>query len=208
MRVYVIGLFLILVLLAGCTEEELKSMICADTSDDAWYIKLWCKLGGSKQDKPPANEGYGCLDSDGLDYYKKGTVTSGKDATKSEDYCLGEFRVEEQYCKKDGSLGVSDIHCEDGCSDGKCKGTIYRQEYPNADKPDPQQNTCYDADGGLNYATKSYIIWGDGVSTEQLDDSCTDDTTVKEYYCSPEGDYYFKNFKCKESCYAGGCKSS
>ena len=167
-----------------------------------------------------------CIDSDvteefpdGKNYYVKGSATSFDnsgsstttedrcflirpegggmyvDACSSEEYCV----IEEAICVDNNAMTYFPIGgtlCEYGCEDGACV------------KEDSV--TCIDSDvteefpDGKNYYVKGEVKVNAGI----YEDQCfvkEESEYVREYYCSEEGNIFFSQFLCPNSCVDGAC---
>jgi hypothetical protein len=159
----------------------------------------WFKdvFGGGITGRVTASE-TSCSDSDGINYYSKGTVTvsySNGSTGTFDDYCWGSDDLRERTCTGNIQSG-EDFYCNTTCTDGKC------------DIGDPvQPKTITSCDGEyINYYIKDEVVVGysDG-SSETFTDYCTSSTQVMEYYCSGNtfGNRTYDN--CFSGCQDGIC---
>ena len=69
--------------------------------------------------------GENCVDSDGRNYYKKGTVRYNLNSEEkfhyaSSDYCRNDKTLTEKYCRDEGHSQWEYYNCTNGCRDGAC----------------------------------------------------------------------------------------
>jgi len=147
-----------------------------------------------------SNDGCGCNDRDGLDYFKrsvvqKETITTIRvssmlqptcisecDENVRVDRCVDDEHVEEYICTSDG-VSSTIVRCPRGCSDGACN--------------------CPDSDGGWDYYNSGGFFPRYG---EYVFDRCIDKDYLKEVSCGgintetneiiPE----YKTIKCPYGC--------
>ena len=149
-----------------------------------------CSDGACAQTRP-----IGCVDSDnGTNLDVNGTVTlNGNDYA---DTCSSMFIVKEYFCSK-GTVDNMVMQCPEGqrCGFGKCVPIIY---------------TCNDSDSGIKiYDRGTVTIFSDAGHLNSFADSCQDDNSVKEYFCSNNlqnstirdcpSDHYCDRGACKEA---------
>ncbi|PLW79404.1 hypothetical protein C0585_07925 [Candidatus Woesearchaeota archaeon] len=154
-----------------------------------------------------------CKDTDGDDYYTKGTMVTYADDIKiggGDDKCRDATTLLEFICETPDSVGHSiDYVCPNGCVDGVCVETI-------------NESLCTDSDGGINaevFGTiKGYGFIGTITENDiiQLQDKCwvIDGVNkgIVEYYC--DGDRIAKKEASCDSlmdgtgyaCDSGVCK--
>lgn len=169
-----------------------------------------CELFMDEPEKPqqlpqaqPENEGFGCVDIDGFDYYYKSYVIADKAGTHIEDYCIDSDNLGETFCR-DGKAVLDTVKCPAGCKDGTC---IFSKEEPEASFEHPSEpQTCFDADGGTNYATASYIVIG-GKDSKQYYDKCVDSKFLQEWFCKKDGSWDAILYDCQGSCTNSICTS-
>jgi hypothetical protein len=120
-----------------------------------------------------------CSDSDnGFKGEAKGTAIKGNQSKT--DYCVSATSLKEYGCGTDGSITSSDISCN--CVDGRCV-------------------TCTDSDNGKDTSKKGTVT-----SDADYTDTCTNTTTVLEYYCE-SGAMKMSNETCQYgfACINGTC---
>ena len=158
------------------------------------------------EDITPPNAGYACADIDGLDYFHKSYVIAGKSGTRAEDNCVDDKTLAESYCK-DGMPMQATLDCPKGCKDGACMNDDFYKPAPKRSfENEAQEETCYDADGGANYATKSYIVIG-GNNSRQYFDECKGPDRLQEWMCQPNGRFDAQLYTCIGICTDGHCES-
>lgn len=163
---------------------------------EAFKCENGCKDGACLNETIVTPEPF-CSDSDGLNYFSKGSV---KDNTGERfDYCKkgdeGDY-VAEYFC--DGNIVNNKPYlCANGCNDGACNPETI--------------NKCTDSDNGLNYYEKGTTKWSvfDG-SINSQDDYCLDDKQLSEGYCLDNPDengksYKRDTFECPNGCKDGVC---
>ena len=138
-----------------------------------------------------------CVDADGFDLGTK-TTTEQADGTEiGEDECDGST-LTEWFCDADGNGDSFDIECPNGCSQGKCLGTI-------------PELICDDSDGGKDEDefgdVEILVSPGDGQAIASYSDSCESDDEVEEWFCNSNEmpDKIIKNCGSDEECVAGRC---
>jgi len=107
-----------------------------------------------------------CLDSDnGKNALEAGVITKG--TVRYEDSCASTAAVFEYYCTAN-EIESERVSCPEGseCSGGRCTSPA-----------------CIDSDEGQAANVLGTIAKG----TERYTDECTDENTVKEYYCTESG---------------------
>lgn len=117
-----------------------------------------------------------CTDSDGgRDENEFGTTTRG--AYSERDTCYDSDTVNEYYCNGDLMAGIKiDCDSDEVCSDGVC---VHAACSETDDANDPTEF------GRLS------------IGTTTREDSCTNLTQLKEYYCTSGGsDYTYANINC------------
>jgi|APSaa5957512576_1039674.scaffolds.fasta_scaffold03395_3 hypothetical protein len=138
---------------------------------------------------------------DGLDYYKKGSVsdTRGLSAT---DVCSDTNQLIEFKCEDSGKVSGSYLFdCPHGCSDGACIENVSEEV-----------TTCSETDNGKDYYNKGNTANLDGIGTDKCKSPCEDnedvlcdsDSYLLEYYCEngvSESEFY----KCQNGCEDGAC---
>ncbi len=150
----------------------------------------WCPDNGYCCMPKPHEPESGCWDSDnGLDYYSAGYVKYSGEVYK--DYCK-EGQVVEFYCRDDGTKGIEDYWCPEGCENSAC---IERKA---------NETSCYDSDGGENYDQKGVAETADG---QKLEDHCNSDGTLTENYCTESGEAVATKYTCPAgtTCFDGAC---
>ena len=151
---------------ACTTVHQVKEYYCQN--DVVASTSFVCPTGFQCTSGKCAESPQECKDTDsGKDKSVKGTVTiyKGYDTVSTNiDYCSDNTSVFEYSCSGT-NLSSSTIDCGLNyvCEEGKC---IYRP--------------CTDSDGGQNLM--QYGITESGTDTKR--DSCEDNRTVREYYCS------------------------
>ncbi|MDP2924861.1 MAG: hypothetical protein Q8N99_00655 [Nanoarchaeota archaeon] len=160
-------------------------------------------------------ESISCTDSDGLNYYNKGSV---KDATGERfDYCKdgdeGVQYVTEYFCSGSGINSYEAYKCPNGCNDGACNKVT--------------NNTvqCTDSDGGINYYLNGTTHYGKFdytdwcvISDSVVNQGQSNEYTLKrgdliEYACNGEDGQprctdtacKFIKYHCENGCSNGAC---
>ncbi|MBU0591208.1 MAG: hypothetical protein ABIJ10_01430 [Candidatus Micrarchaeota archaeon] len=131
----------------------------------------------------------GCYDTDGegtAARYSRGTVYYNYESYV--DYCSSDSLVVEYACS--GSLvSHSTMSCSSGyeCRSGRCVSI----------------NECDDSDGGMDYYEQGTAEYG----TDDMEDYCVDENTVREYYCAADDDIDSTTFDCPAGyeCSGGEC---
>lgn len=169
-----------------CDGNELKNTTVACLGDSA------CENGDCVKKEIPATKA-ACTDSDGDDIKTKGIVTVGIQVF--EDVCTGTVNVKEYTCFKNASSS-SIKTCSEGynCQSGKCVNL---------------PRTCSDTETGQGEFASGLVRVDYGTSTKDFSDSCFDDSTVLEYFCS--GSNVSSNtIACPSgsTCIAGVCSAS
>ena len=160
-----------------------------------------------------------CVDTDnGLNYYTKGSVTSGTQVYN--DFCMDSSKVLEFVCENgyhsDYLIGMKSYSytCPNGCSNGAC---IIANDITSK---------CTDSDGGRNYYVKGTTSISTPEGNLTLNDSCYvpsigygklvdscvagNDCQVQEHFCPTSGylDYPDLNVEyvnCSNGCSNGAC---
>ncbi|HSB46427.1 MAG TPA: Kazal-type serine protease inhibitor family protein [Candidatus Bilamarchaeum sp.] len=147
--------------------------------------------GNSTQ--PPQNASL-CSDGDGgKEFYVASSVTAG--GKTYADTCTDLRLVKEYYCTD--SAVASEIHqCDAGerCDTGRCMIA---------------EKSCSETDGGDDIYNKGSLTAGSIVSEINRMDSCVDDDTVTEYFCSGN-DYESEARDCPDGymCANGECREA
>lgn len=162
-----------------CSSDVVVEYICS--GEEISYFNHTCESGCTNgacimSSKPE------CTDSDGLDFFVRGTVDMG--TQEFTDYCSGSMVVE--YTCEDNEVSKVNHSCENGCSDGACM--------------EGSGDSCTDTDGGVEYFQQGSVT-SDG---EVLEDECRGET-VLEYYCG-DGLVHLKEFLCPNGCSDGRCE--
>lgn len=137
-----------------------------------------------------------CTDSDGDDPFKTGTTIGHwlcpedkQPIVTERDYCVNDTTVFEYICNKGcDNILAHEIPCFLGCKDGAC---II-----------PENVTCTDSDGGLDYYVKGTVTWG---SSGIAPDTCFDENRLDEAYCSDDGIGGTIDYTCPYGCSEGVC---
>ncbi len=71
------------------------------------------------------SRGTDCLDSDGIDYYKKGVLRYNLDSDEAYKFiyvesCSSAYILNEYYCNSSGSAHAESYRCPKGCGNGAC----------------------------------------------------------------------------------------
>lgn len=173
-----------------------------------------------------------CTDSDGVNYYSKGTVTwlfSNGSRQVFSDYCDSSTRLSEQTCT--GNTPTQEYYtCGNSCSDGICiTGTACGPN--NVSACETQSNcttaggnwcdngkcqssacvsnqtnvTCTDTDSGNDIYIKGTVTlkFSNG-SSELFPDFCLDSTRVQQHYCSGQSQSAAVS-SCPNGCSNGAC---
>ncbi|MBN2042613.1 MAG: hypothetical protein JW754_02300 [Candidatus Aenigmarchaeota archaeon] len=125
-----------------------------------------------------------CADTDGINFYEKGSVTS--DGTTNEDECDSQWNVKEYNCFGDPII----FECPNGCMHGTCLvGT----------------DACEDSDHGKEYYFKGTLTSG---PTNVVSDYCDEDGDLIEHYCFKLAGHAFEAYECPNGCEDGKCVKS
>jgi len=159
-----------------------------------------------------------CIDSDeGKDYYVKGSTTDtylGTPNTGTDTCFLGSNSVSscsgtdctlfETFCDIDSFSGnpygnLIGYSCPNGCSDGACLNVTTT----------PTTVTCTDSDGGKSYNVAGQIVGNIGsaypAGNMTYSDSCLDNQTLVERYCSSDPSVFTQQYTCPNGCSDGAC---
>jgi hypothetical protein len=148
------------------------------------------------------SSGCGCKDTDGINFYRTGSVLeeqvnsapaaldpvtgrAGCQATSScnvagTDYCINDSTLSEAYCSTNGAANLT-VRCPEGCTDGACE--------------------CPDTDGGENYFVQGELYG-------YTDFCLRNNFTLVEYYCGIDGSLQVaanRSVRCAYGCSAGAC---
>lgn len=122
-----------------------------------------------------------CSDSDGISVFMQGTVTYGANSYK--DKCVsplyrGDSKVQEFYCKEDGSFGSVQLECPRG---SKCVSSGSGAAFC--------QLACYDIDDRDPYSGSTAVGYRDASYSEIISesDSCVANALVSESFCNDDG---------------------
>lgn len=103
-----------------------------------------------------SNVTYTCSDSDsGADYYKVGQISVGSSSKQgpscdagisptggsgggggTKDSCLNSYTLKERICNADGTAGIIEYYCPNGCKDGACIQTTNATACEEREEPD------------------------------------------------------------------------
>jgi len=146
----------------------------------------------------PAFTPEGCTDSDGKDYFKKGTVEVAKAQEKVDDYCSPSQKFPQLLLERiclvlsDGTLSTSmeQIYCSGPCDKGACPVSTKTAK-------------CTETDNGKDLFVKGSAKYDS--DTTALTDSCAG-PMVAEYFCE-DAVLKKKNFLCDTgfTCSDGAC---
>ena len=195
----------------ACGLQAYKGYVIEYNCEDSSYVTNYqCPYGCSN------GVCITCTDSDGVDYYKKGTVTinpyfdgsvfNAADACGAQRY---EGYVIEETCNlndnKDTFVPIN-YKCPYGCSEGAC----IQQN---------QTNTCTDSDDGKDYYVKGTTTGiirctdqAQCMTPQTVSDLCgSDGFTLTEFYCDNDGFQVVDltsgtySYKCPNGCSNGAC---
>lgn len=149
-----------------------------------------------------------CTDSDGgKNYYEKGIVevfVNGSKISNWYDVCIQDFETKEifglrEYWCEDSKARSADITCPNGCENGACN--------PLPEEEVPEEEECYDSDGGKDYYVAGYTTIDNGYHKHW--DACGEniDTgieTLSETYCE-DNTPKEESYNCPHGCKDGVC---
>jgi len=149
-----------------------------------------CKDGAciAKTPAPPEPE---CIDSDAKDIYTKGYVNTS--AYSYVDSCSDYKAVKEYFCKEgEAKSEITECPHDYKCLNGRCAK--------------PEMN-CTDTDSGNDIYSGGKVTVVIGLTSAEYIDKCVDGSSVKEYYCEPDG-YVGETVHCPQGyrCVEASCK--
>ncbi len=213
-----------------CSESGFVKEYSCSLPENDYYDNYYCENGC--EDGACVEEAETCSDTDGgLDYYTKGIITVGDDV--AEDVCSESGFVKEYSCSLPENDYYDNYYCENGCEDGACVVEAERDSMDSClDKPkkywDQKTEKCYDysldsikelcddSDGGKKPYILAHTFGFRGYSSADDPsrdlrirtggkDSCLDDNTLREHYCSKEGYISSYELECEFGCSNGMC---
>ncbi len=176
--------------------------------NDTQVVEYVCQNGAAKSKSLPCPSGTtcnggacwtkpNCTDSDGMDLYTAGTVTT--DNGTYADTCDNANTVNEWICFG-GALALNaSLPCPAGttCSNGAC---AYQE--PASPPAGWVSGACADSDGGINIPQIGTIWYGNGLATT---DTCAADDQLLEYYCNGTNMAYLRVNCVSGTCAHGTC---
>jgi len=147
---------------------------------------------------------HACNDSDGTDFFTKGTTMS-EFGEVLEENCLNSNQVNEFICviNSEGiyALAPANLLCPNGCSNGACV--------------ESSEDFCVETEAGdislfdtrINYYSRSTLIFQKSQGRNSITESCVNSTHLREYYCNGLEPYEVL-YECPNGCVDGACNSS
>lgn len=143
-----------------------------------------------------ASEKDKCYDSDGEDYYTRGSITQG--GRTNYDYCSGDY-IYEYKCVNNFEYRNVFFQCPNGCQNGACQKSDLNNDFSNSN------SKCLDSDNGKDYFKAGNVIFTIQGEQMRYNDYCTGQDSIVEYFCTDDLMAGSINFDCPNGCQNGVC---
>ncbi len=148
--------------------------------EQPWWSFLTVKPTDEKEIIKPIT----CIETDsGLNETSRGvTLLDNRNYT---DTCATETTLNEYLCATVSSVGLIQIPCTNGCTNGACIPAT----------------TCHDTDPGIAPENAGSVF----ENQDTFNDECITKSTLREYYCINETSAATRAFNCPAGCKDGRC---